>query len=335
MADARNQTGVSEFILLGFSDHPQVQLILFVAFASAYAAALLGNVSIITVICSQPGLHTPMYFFLVNLSLLDIGCVTSTVPQMLTNLLAQKKAISFQGCLAQMYFFSAFLATELLLLTEYILLAVMSYDRYVAICFPLHYGTIMSRKICILLVICSWIGGFLAVFIPTAMKSGLPFCGPNIINHFFCDSAPLLHLACSDIRLIELVDFLVSASVALGTLLPTVVSYLCILATIMKIPSTKGRIKAFSTCSSHFTIITIGYGTSMFIYVRPSQDHFMSLNKVASLMTTVVTPMLNPFIFSLRNQQVKEALRDSIAKCFPLQRTPGCDLRIVLKNIFD
>ncbi|KAM7149968.1 olfactory receptor 6M1-like [Macrochelys suwanniensis] len=324
-----NQTVVSEFILVGFPSPREVEIVLFLVFLAFFVMILMGNILIIMLICTDHRLQTPMYFFLIHLSLIEILMTISIMPKMMWNFLSARKTISFSSCLAQSYFYF------LLGCTEYIILAVMSYDRYVAICFPLHYATIMSKKICILLVICSWMGGFLAVFIPTAMKSGLPFCGPNIINHFFCDSAPLLHLACSDIHLIELVDFLVSASVALGTLLPTVVSYLCILATIMKIPSTKGRIKAFSTCSSHFTIITMGYGTSIFIYVRPSQDHSMSLNKVVSLLTTVVTPMLNPFIFSLRNQQVKEALRDSIAKCFPLQRTPGCDLRIVLKNIFD
>ncbi|XP_030402369.1 olfactory receptor 6J1-like [Gopherus evgoodei] len=205
-----------------------------------------------------------MYFFLCNLSLIEILMTMSVVPKMLENFLSERKTISFYGCLAQSYFYF------LLGISEYVLLAMMSYDRYVAICYPLSYTTIMNGKVCVWLVVGSWMGGFFSILVPTMIKLGLPYCGPNIINHFFCDSAPLLHLACADIQLLEFIDFIISLPVLLGSLLLTVISYMYIICTIIRIPSAKGRQKAFSTCTSHFTMVTIGYGTSIFIYVRPS-----------------------------------------------------------------
>uniref|UniRef100_A0A452HY66 Olfactory receptor n=1 Tax=Gopherus agassizii TaxID=38772 RepID=A0A452HY66_9SAUR len=282
MTDARNQIGVSEFILLGFSDHPQVQLILFVAFASAYAVALLGNVSIITVICSQPGLHTPMYFFLVNLSLLDIGCVTSTMPQMLKNLLAQKKAISFQGCLAQMYFFTAFLATELLLLTG------MAFDRYVAICHPLRYSLVMSWRTCCRLAVGVWASGFLISLPHTLSLLSLSFCGPNIINHFFCELPPLLQLSCSNTSYNQTLALVTDVFLGIGCFLLTLLSYVYIVSSVLKIQSAAGKRKAFSTCSSHVMVVTLFY------------------NKAVAALYTMVTPLVNPLIYSLRNKEVKE-----------------------------
>ncbi|XP_024051258.2 olfactory receptor 5V1-like [Terrapene carolina triunguis] len=302
MADARNQTGVSEFILLGFSDHPQVQLILFVAFASAYAAALLGNVSIITVICSQPGLHTPMYFFLVNLSLLDIGCVTSTVPQMLKNLLAQKKAISFQGCLAQMYFFTAFLATELLLLTG------MAFDRYVAICHPLRYSLVMSRRTCCCLAVGIWASGFLISLPHTLSLLRLSFCGPNIINHFFCELPPLLQLSCSDTGYNQTLALVTDVFLGIGCFLLTLLSYVYIVSSVLKIQSAAGKRKAFSTCSSHVMVVTLFYSTVIYTYVRPPSA-YLDRDKAVAALYTMVTPLVNPLIYSLRNKEVKEAFK--------------------------
>ncbi|XP_030395698.1 olfactory receptor 6M1-like [Gopherus evgoodei] len=310
--EGRNGTRVTEFILIGFPSPREVEIVLFMLFFIILVVAMIGNSIIITLICTDNRLQSPMYFFLCNLSLIEILMTMSVVPKMLENFLSERKTISFYGCLAQSYFYF------LLGISEYVLLAMMSYDRYVAICYPLSYSTIMNGKVCVWLVVGSWMGGFFSILVPTVIKLGLPYCGPNIINHFFCDSAPLLHLACADIQLLEFIDFIISLPVLLGSLLLTVISYMYIICTIIRIPSAKGRQKAFSTCASHFTVVTIGYGTSIFIYVRPSQASSMNLNKVAALMTTAVTPMLNPLIFSLRNQKVKEALRDSITKCLGL-----------------
>ncbi|XP_026515016.1 olfactory receptor 6M1-like isoform X1 [Terrapene carolina triunguis] len=308
----QNGTRVTEFILIGFPSPREVEIFLFMLFFIILVVAMIGNSIIITLICTDYRLQSPMYFFLCNLSLIEILMTMTVVPKMLENFLSERKTISFYGCLAQSYFYF------LLGISEYVLLAMMSYDRYVAICYPLSYSTIMNGKVCVWLVVGSWMGGFFSVLVPTEIKLGLSYCGPNIINHFFCDSAPLLHLACADTRLVEFIDFIISLPVLLGSLLLTVISYMYIICTIIRIPSAKGRQKAFSTCASHFTVVTIGYGTSIFIYVRPSQASSMNFNKVASLMTTAVTPILNPLIFSLRNQKVKEALRDSIAKCLGL-----------------
>ncbi|XP_039353470.1 olfactory receptor 5V1-like [Mauremys reevesii] len=302
MADARNQTDMSEFILLGFSDHPQVQLILFVAFASAYAAALLGNISIITVICSQPGLHTPMYFFLVNLSLLDIGCVTSTMPQMLKNLLAQKKAISFQGCLAQMYFFSAFLATELLLLTG------MAFDRYVAICHPLRYSLVMSWKTCCRLAVGIWASGFLISLPHTLSLLHLSFCGPNIINHFFCELPPLLQLSCSNTSYNQTLALVTGVFLGIGCFLLTLLSYVYIVSSVLKIRSAAGKRKAFSTCSSHVMVVTLFYSTVIYTYVQPPSA-YLDRDKAVAALYSMVTPLVNPLIYSLQNKEVKEAFK--------------------------
>ncbi|XP_044840939.1 olfactory receptor 6M1-like [Mauremys mutica] len=310
--EGRNGTRVTEFILIGFPSPREVEIVLFMLFFIILVVAMIGNSIIITLICTDYRLQLPMYFFLCNLSLIEILMTMTVVPKMLENFLSERKTISFYGCLAQSYFYF------LLGISEYVLLAMMSYDRYVAMCYPLSYSIIMNGKVCVWLVVGSWMGGFFSILVPTVIKLGLPYCGPNIINHFFCDSAPLLHLACADIQLVEFIDFIISLPVLLGSLLLTVISYMYIICTIIRIPSAKGRQKAFSTCASHFTVVTIGYGTSIFIYVRPSQASSMNLNKVAALMTTAVTPMLNPLIFSLRNQKVKEALRDSIAKCLRL-----------------
>ncbi|XP_076996429.1 olfactory receptor 6J1-like [Tamandua tetradactyla] len=190
----------------------------------------------------------------------------------------------------------------------------MSYDRYVAICSPLQYPTIMTSSLCVYLVIFSWFGGFLLILPSTILKIGLPYCGPNEIDHFFCDSAPLLHLACADIRVIELMDFLSSVVLLISSLSLTMVSYAYIISTILKIPSGQGQRKAFATCASHFTVVCMGFGISIFVYVRPSQKRSLHLNKILFILSSVVTPLLNPFIFSLRNESMKDALKDTWAK---------------------
>lgn len=306
--ETENATIVTEFLLLGFVYSPDLEILLFLVFLLVYVATVLGNALIIVLICIDQHLHSPMYFFLSNLSFIEIFMTTSVVPKMLANLLAEKKAISFGGCFAQSYFYF-FMGS-----TEFILFAAMSFDRYMAICYPLRYPTLMTRTVCVKMVIGSWIGGFFSVFLSTVLKVRLPYCGPNVINHFFCDSAPLLHLACMDITLIELIDFVGSLILLLGSLSFTATSYVYIIATILKIPSANGRKKAFATCASHFTVVSMGYGISIFVYVRPSQSDIMSMNKALAVFSGILTPLLNPFIFSLRNEQMKEALREVLKR---------------------
>ncbi|VFV32354.1 olfactory receptor 6m1-like [Lynx pardinus] len=227
---------------------------------------------------------------------------------MLAGFLSDRKSISFGGCFTQSYFY--FLSG----CTEFILFAVMSYDRYVAICSPLQYPTIMTSSLCVRLVILSWVGGFLLILPSTVLKVGLPYCGPNVIDHFFCDSAPLLHLACADIHIIELLDFLSSLVLLISSLSLTVVSYVYVISTILKIPSGQGQRKAFATCASHFIVVSMGYGISIFVYVHLSQKSSLHLNKILFILSSVLTPLLNPFIFSLWNETMKDALKDSLAK---------------------
>ncbi|XP_067166525.1 olfactory receptor 6M1-like [Apteryx mantelli] len=303
-----NRTCVTEFILIGFLNPFGVQVTLFMFFI-VFLVTTFGNSVIIMLTCSDYHLQSPVYFFLCNLSIIEILLTVTVVPKMMEKFLSERKTISFYSCLAQSYFYF------LLGTTEYVLLAVMSYNRYVAICSPLHYSNIMRKKVCMWLAVASWLCGFFSILVPTLMKLQLPFCGPNTINHFFCDSAPLMHLACADIPLVEFIDFIISLSILLGSLLLTVFSHFYIICAVICTPSVTGKQKAFSTSASHFTVLTISYGTSVFIYVHPSQTSSMNLNKVASLLTTAFTPMPNPFIFSLRNQKVKEALTDLVSKC--------------------
>ncbi|XP_062992708.1 olfactory receptor 6M1-like [Elgaria multicarinata webbii] len=306
--EKENGTTVTEFLLLGFVYDRYLEIILFIVFFLIFLVTVLGNLLIIVLIGIDHRLHSPMYFFLSNLSFIEIFMTTCVVPKMLANLLAERKTISFAGCFAQSYFYF-FMGS-----TEFILFAAMSFDRYMAICYPLRYPTLMTGTVCVKMVIGSWIGGFLSVFFSTVLKVRLPYCGPNVINHYFCDSAPLLHLACKDISLIELVDFIGSLILLLGSLSFTATSYIYIISTILKIPSAEGRKKAFATCASHFTVVSMGYGISIFVYVRPSQNDIMSMNKALAIFSGILTPLLNPFIFSLRNEQMKEVFRDVLKR---------------------
>ncbi|XP_004427522.1 PREDICTED: olfactory receptor 6M1-like, partial [Ceratotherium simum simum] len=252
----------------------------------------------------------PMYFFLSNLSFLDILYTTSVTPKLLACLL-EKKTISLAGCIAQTYFFF-FLGT-----VEFILLAVMSFDRYVAICNPLRYTIVMNSRVCLLLVLGCWVGAFLSVLCPSIVVSRLPFCYKEI-SHFFCDIAPLLQVACIDTHFIEMINFLLSSFILLTSLVLTTVSYTYIVSTILSIPSAQGRQKTFSTCASHITVVSIAYGSNIFMYVRPSQSHSLDFDKVTAVLTTMVTPLLNPFIYSLRNEQVKKVLREAVNKIMSL-----------------
>ncbi|XP_053120547.1 olfactory receptor 6B1-like [Hemicordylus capensis] len=301
--DHKNMTNVKEFILLGFPTSMEVQVFLFMIFLIAYVLTLLENIVIITVIRINPQLNRPMYFFLSNLSFLETWYVCVIVPKLLVNFLMTDKSISFKGCMTQLYFFSS------LLCTECVLLAVMAYDRYVAICSPLHYPTIVTQRLCIQLAAGSWLTGFFIAMLKLIFISRLPFCGPNKINHFFCDISPLLNMACEDLTMAEIVDFVLALLILSVPLSVTVVSYVCIIGTILRIPTTQGRKKAFSTCASHLTVVIIFFSTTIFMYVRPKRIYPFDLNKLVSVVYTIVTPMLNPFIYCLRNQEVKGALK--------------------------
>lgn len=273
-----------------------------------YMTSLIGNTMIVLLVWGDYRLHSPMYFFVANLSFLEVAITSTVVPKMLANTFSLTKTISFVDCLTQSFFYF------LLGSTEFFILAVMSFDRYVAICNPLRYTIIMNKQTCILLLLGSYVGAFLSILASSILTAPLPFCGPNVINHFFCDSAPMLKLVCADISLAELADFVSSAVLLLGSLLLTGVSYTCIVIAILKIPSVQGRQKAFSTCVSHITVVTLYYGSSIFIYVQPKKVTVMDANKFATVLNTIVTPVLNPFIYSLRNKKVKDSLKDSLNK---------------------
>ncbi|XP_009810087.1 olfactory receptor 6F1 [Gavia stellata] len=298
-----NRTLVTEFIILGFPNVREVELVVFATFLLLYSLTFTENVAIILVIGMDYRLHTPMYFFISNLSFLDIGYTTVTVPKMLANIAIQSQTISITGCFTQLYIFFFLGSAECFLLTS------MAYDRYLAICNPLHYTTIMNHRACLWLALGSWLGGFLAPALPTAFIFRLPFCGSNIINHFFCDSPPLMELSCQDIFEIEVINFVVGTIVLMSSFILTMISYIFIVATILHIPTAEGRSKVFSTCASHLTIVTIFYGTTIFMYIRTKTIQTFDFNKTVSVFYSVVTPVLNPVIYSLRNNDIKQGMR--------------------------
>ncbi|XP_066476961.1 olfactory receptor 5AR1-like [Tiliqua scincoides] len=299
----RNHTKVTEFVLLGLVDSPEMKLLCFVVILIMYLVTLTGNLGMIVVIRMDSQLQNPMYFFLSHLSFLDFGYSSAIAPKMLANFLAEKKTISYADCAAQMYFF-VFCAS-----TECILLAAMAYDRYVAICNPLLYVVTMSPKMCSWMVAGSYLLGFVNALTQTISTFSLPFCDSNVINHFFCDVPPLLALSCTDTALNEMVLFAFATVLSIFTSTEILVSYTFILSAVLRIHSTEGKLKAFSTCASHLMAVTIFYGTTVFMYLRPSSSYSMDQDKWASLFYTVVIPMLNPLIYSLRNKEVKAALR--------------------------
>ncbi|XP_006035079.2 olfactory receptor 6C4-like [Alligator sinensis] len=303
-AEAMNHTTVVEFILLGLTSNRHLEILLFVVLLIVFLFILFGNLTVITITLVDCQLQTPMYFFLRNFSLLEI-CFTSTfMPRTLYSLLMSRKGISLPSCFMQLLLLYCFGSST------YFHLALMSLDRYMAICHPLHYATIMNSKRCVQLVLCCWAVGLLILFPPTVMIVLLPFCGPNLINHFYCDMAPLLQLSCTDTHLIELLVFFAAIIIVLGTLSVSVVSYGCIIATIMRIPSSSSQKKAFSTCSAHLIVVVIFYSASIIRYVRPSQRGGRDFDKNISFLYSVVTQLFNPYIYALRNKQVREALRD-------------------------
>lgn len=302
-----NKPRIKEFIIEGFSDVREIQLTLFTIFLVMYILTFTQHAAIIIVINLDCHLHTPMYFYLNNLSFLEISYVTVTVPKMLSGLLTRIKTISIHACFFQLYIFFALGSTECFLLTA------MAYDRYLAICSPLHYNGIMNKHACSKFAGGCWTAGILSPLIPTIFVFRLPFCGSNIINHFFCDAPPLLKLSCQNINTIEVINFILGSLILLTSLLLTMVSYINIISTILKIPTADGRKKTFSTCASHLIIVSIFYGTTIFTYVRPRTLNALNFNKSVSLVYSVITPMINPLIYSLRNNDIKQALKKAVS----------------------
>ncbi|XP_062974766.1 olfactory receptor 5J3-like [Elgaria multicarinata webbii] len=297
-----NYTMVTEFFLLGLTDRMELQIPLFVIFLLIYLLTLAGNMGMIVLIRISPQLHTPMYFFLINLSVVDVCYSSIFAPRLLISL-AQSKTISYTGCITQHFFFVVFVSTE------GFLLAAMAYDRYVAICNPLLYTALMTKRVCIHLVTGPYLGGLLNSLTHTSGLLRLSFCAPSIINHFFCDTPAMLSAACSDIQVNELLLVIFSGVVAVSTFLIILVSYLCILSSIIKIRSSEGRYKTFRTCASHLTVVTLFYGPVSLSHLLPTSMYSKDQEKISAVFYTLVVPMLNPLIYSLRNKEVKDALK--------------------------
>ncbi|KYO28113.1 olfactory receptor-like protein OLF3 [Alligator mississippiensis] len=297
-----NKTWESEFILLGLSNQRGIQEDMFVLFLTMYLVTLAGNLAIVTVIIIDSHLHTPMYYFLSHLAFLDICYTTTIIPQMLASFLVEHKTISFAGCVLQM-FISLFLGG-----VEFILLAVMAYDRYVAICHPLRYANIMSNHLCAWMAAGSWLSGSLNAVVQTAFTLQLPFCGINAINHFGCEILTVQQLTCPNSSVNDVTMLVAGVLILLIPFFLVMVSYIHILSAILQIRTAEGRRKAFSTCTAHLTVVTLCYGTAIFAYLRPRSYYSPQQGKMISLFYCVVTPMLNPLIYSLRNQEVKGAL---------------------------
>ncbi|XP_044537905.1 olfactory receptor 5B12-like [Gracilinanus agilis] len=301
-----NRSEVNEFILIGLTDAPELQIPLFIMITLIYLITLVGNLGIIALISLDSCLHTPMYFFLSNLSLVDFGYSSAVTPKVISGLLTGDKVISYNGCATQLFFAAAFAATEIFLLAS------MAYDRHAAVCKPLHYTTTMTSTVCAYLASGSHICGFLASCIIIGNTFSLSFCRSNVVHHFFCDLPALLPLSCSDIHITESVILVFGPLTALFPFIVIFTSYFLIFITILKIRSADGRQKAFSTCASHLTAVSIFYGTIIFMYFRPSSSHSMDSDKMASVFYSMVIPMLNPLVYSLRNKEVKNAFRKAV-----------------------
>ncbi|XP_004615122.2 olfactory receptor 7A10-like [Sorex araneus] len=303
-----NDSQTSEFILLGFSQEPELQLLIFVFFLSMYLLTILGNLLIILAVFSDPHLHTPMYFFLSNLSFVDIGFTSTTVPKMLVNIQMQSRLITYDDCITQMYFFLLFGELDIFLLT------VMAYDRFVAICHPLHYTVIMNPRLCGLLVLGSWALSILHSLLESLMVYQLSFCTDVTIPHFFCELDQMVQLACSDTFLTNVVMYISVVLVGGICLTGILYSYSKIVSCICAMSSAQGKYKAFSTCASHLSVVSLFYCTSIGVYLSSAATHSAQSTSTASVMYTVVTPMLNPFIYSLRNKDIKTALKTLFVK---------------------
>ncbi|XP_051003043.1 olfactory receptor 5AN1-like [Acomys russatus] len=298
-----NSTEVTQFILLGFADFPRILSLLFVTFLLIYITTLAWNLSLIVLIRMDSHLHTPMYFFLCNLSIIDLCYVTCTVPKMLSDFFQEKKTISFVGCIAQNFIFST------LGLSESCLMTAMAYDRHAAICNPLLYSSIMSPTLCILMVLASYMSGLTASLLQLFALLHLHFCGPSVIKHFFCDMPQLLILSCTDTFFVQVLTAILTMIFGFVNVLVIMISYGYIVLSILKITSAKGRSKAFNTCASHLTAVSLFYTSSIFVYLSSSSGGSSSFDRFASVFYTVVIPMLNPLIYSLRNKEIKDAMK--------------------------
>nr|XP_028595007.1 olfactory receptor 1019-like [Podarcis muralis] len=301
MMEYTNQTMVTEFIFVGFMEHPELWALLFLLFLLIYIVTVSGNIGIIILATLDANLHTPMYFFLSNLSLVDVGYSTTIAPRLLMTFLQKNSTIPFTECTMQFFFFCLFVTVETCLL------AVMAYDRFTAICNPLLYFVSMSKKLCLVLVTGAYICGFVNSAAQTLVIFSLSFCSSNVINHFFCDVRPILKLSCSSTEVANTVHFIFGTAIIMTTLLIILISYIYIIFAILRIRSAQGRHKAFSTCASHLTSVTIFYGTIIFMYMRPNSSVSTDEDKIVSVFYTLVIPMLNPLIYSLRNKDVKDA----------------------------
>ncbi|XP_048081497.1 putative olfactory receptor 2B8 [Ursus arctos] len=306
--EQKNGSSFTGFILLGFSDRPQLELVLFVVLLIFYLFTLLGNTTIIALSHLDPHLQTPMYFFLSNLSFLDLCYTTSTVPQLLVHLRGTDKSISFGGCVAQL-FISLGLGC-----TECILLGVMAFDRYAAICRPLHYTVVMHPRLCALMASASWVIGFANSLLQTVLIFLVPLCGRNKIDHFFCEVPPLLKLACVDTTVNESEIFFVSVIILFIPVALITVSYGRIVRAVLRIKSSAGQRKAFGTCGSHITVVSLFYGTAIYAYLQPNNNHSQDQSKFVSLFYTIVTPMVNPIIYTLRNKDVTGAMKKVLCR---------------------
>ncbi|XP_055975957.1 olfactory receptor 6C2-like [Sorex fumeus] len=301
----RNHSSVTMFILLGLTNDPRLEIMIFVFLLITYLSSIIGNLIIIVLILMDPHLKTAMYFFLQNFSFLEISFTTACVPTYLYMISSGDKTISVGACFSQIFFIVLFGATD------FFLLAVMSYDRYVAICKPLHYVTIMNSRVCRILIICCWVSGLLIISPPLGLSLHLEFCG-SVIDHYYCDASPILNNSCSDTRFIERLIVACAVLTLIMTLVGVVISYICIIRMILRLPSVQQRKKAFSTCSSHLIVVSLSYGSAISIYVKPSAKDEVTKDKVVSLLATSVAPLLNPFIYTLRNKQVRESFHNTL-----------------------
>ncbi|XP_012376345.2 olfactory receptor 6C68-like [Dasypus novemcinctus] len=304
----RNHTTITTFILLGLTEDPQLQILLFIFLLITYMLSVTGNLTIITLTLVDAHLKTPMYFFLQNFSFLEISFTTACVPRFLYSLSTGDRKITYNECIIQMFF------TDLFGVTEFFLLATMSYDHYVAICKPLHYMKIMRNQVCKIMIICCWVAAFVMIFPPLSLGLHLEFCDSNVIDHFGCDASPILKISCSDTWLIEQMVIASAVMTFILTLVCVVLSYIYIIRTVFKFPTVQQRKKGFSTCCSHITVVCITYGSCIFIYIKPSAKDTVDINKVVSVLIFSISPMLNPFIYTLKNKQVKQAFNDSLKK---------------------
>ncbi|XP_043823223.1 olfactory receptor 6C2-like isoform X2 [Dromiciops gliroides] len=303
----RNHSGIT-FILRGLTDDPQVQVVIFIFLFLTYMLSVTGNLTIITLTLVDPHLKTPMYFFLQNFSFVEVSFTSACIPRYLYSLLTGDNTVTYNACAAQIFFGTFFVATELFLLSS------MSYDRYVAICKPLHYTTIMSNKVCNQLILSSWLSALMLILPPLSMGLQLEFCSSNVIDHFVCDSYPVLNISCSDTTFLKKIILIFAGLLLIITLILVVISYAYIVRTIMRFPSAQQRKKAFSTCSSHMIVVSMTYGTCIFIYIKPPGKEELALDKVLSVLVTSVAPVMNPFIYTLRNKQVIQAFKDFVKR---------------------